>query len=107
MLADNEIICTTYGVKYHQIEYHDDYIVVTQNRTRRRVYNGWYFEDTGNYIFLSDYVAGIFQHKKKQRKFILNTETKEYRDYSNVLVEKHKPEIKEALENNKIKNLER
>jgi hypothetical protein len=105
MLGENEIVVTAYPVKYHGIDYHDDYIVVTQNRTRRRVYNGWYFEDTGAHIYLSDYVAGIFQHKRTQRKFIFNTETKEFRDYKKVVVEKFRPEKVEALKENIINEL--
>lgn len=104
-MAFNEIVVTTYGVKYHSIEYHDNYIVVTQHRTRRRVYNGWYFEDTGVYIYLSDYVVGMFQHKRKQRKFILNTETKEFRDFQFITSEKHKPEKLEVLKHNIINEL--
>ena len=104
-LAENEIVCTAHPVKYHDIEYHDDYIVVTQNRTRRRVKNGYYFEDTGTHIYLSVYVAGMFQHKYRERKFIMNTETKEFRDYKTVIIEKHKPNAVKPLENNIINEL--
>lgn len=105
ILKLNEIVVTSYPVKYHDIDYHEDYIVVTQNRTRRRVYNGWYFEDTGAHIYLSDYVAGIFQHKRTQRKFILNTETKEFRDYKKVVVEKFRPEKVDPKQTNEIDEL--
>jgi hypothetical protein len=107
MLSVNEIVCTAYPVKYHDIEYHDDYIVVTQNKTRRRVYNGWYFEDTGAHIYISDYMVGMFQYKQRQRKFILNRETKEWCDYSTITIEKHKPELKETLENNELSSLKK
>jgi hypothetical protein len=104
-LAENEIVCPAHPVKYHDIEYHDDYIVVTQNRTRRRVKNGYYFEDTGTHIYLSVYVAGMFQHKYRERKFIFNTETKEFRDYKKVVVEKFRPEKLDPKQTNEIDEL--
>lgn len=107
MLAENEIIVSSNPVKYHDIEYHDDYIVVTQNRTRRRVKNGYYFEDTGSHIYLSVYVAGMFQHKYRERKFILNTETKEWKNYQSVIIEKHHPEKVEPKESNNIERLKK
>lgn len=107
ILKANEIVVNACAVKYHDIDYKDEYIVVTQNRTRRRVKNGYYFEDTGTHIYLSVYVAGMFQHKYKERKFILNTETKEFRDYKTVIIEKHKPEKLEALKDNIINELKR
>ena len=36
-MEDNLIVVAAYPVKYHDIEYNDDYITVTQNMTRRRV----------------------------------------------------------------------
>jgi len=91
-IQQNEIIVSACQVKYHDIEYHDKYVVVTQNRTRRRVYAGWYFEDTGTHIYVSTYCSGMFQHKRKIRQFIVNTVTKEWRDFQSVIVERHKPE---------------
>jgi len=96
-LQENEIIVQANAVKYHNVECHDNFIVVTQNHTRRRVYDGWYFEDTGTHIYVSTYCSGIFQHKKKMRQFIVNTVTKEWRDFQAVIVERHKPEKKEPV----------
>lgn len=97
MFDKNEIIVHSQAVKYHHIEYHDNFVVVTQNHTRRRVYDGWYFEDTGTHIYVSTYCSGMFQHKKKMRQFIVNTVTKEWRDFQSVIVERHKPEKKEPV----------
>lgn len=107
MLADNEIVVTAFPVKYHEIEYHDEYIVVTQNRIRRRVYNGYFFEDTGANIYLNYSAAQMFQHKTKQRKFIVNTETKEFRDYIITIIEHHIPELIKPIENNTIQELKK
>jgi hypothetical protein len=107
MLKDNEIVVNSFPVKYHDIEYHNEYIVVTQNRIRRRVYNGYFFEDTGVHIYLNFSAAQMFQHKKKPRKFILNTETKEFRDYSFTIIEKHTPDRVEPVENNTIQELKK
>jgi hypothetical protein len=96
-IAENEIVVSSHAVKYHDIEYHDNFVVVTQNRTRRRVYAGWYFEDTGTYIYVSTYCSGMFQHKSKLRQFVVNTVTKEWRDFQSVIVERHKPEKKEYI----------
>jgi hypothetical protein len=93
MLKDNEIICNAQRVKYHSIEYYDKYITIQQNRTRRRVPIGYYFEDNGSEIYLSLYYSCLFQCKKKIRKFILNKETKEFRDFNPVTVENHIPEL--------------
>ena len=49
-LLENEILCTAQRVKYHRIEYHDGYVTIEQNRTRRRVPDGYHFEDDGQYI---------------------------------------------------------
>ena len=105
MLNSDEIIVTANAVKYHDIEYNDDYIVVTQNRTRRRIYNGYYFEDTGTHIYISSGLAHIFQAKSKQRSFIVNTETKGWREFETTIVKKHYAEKKERVENNIIKEL--
>ena len=65
------------NVKYHRIEYHDGYVTIEQNRTRRRVPDGYHFEDDGQYIAVSFY-SHIFQHKAKgSATFVLNKETKE------------------------------
>ena len=104
-LNKNEIVVSAHAVKYHHIDYSDNYVTITQNRTRRRVYDGWYFEDTGRYIYVSEYCAHIFQHKRKVRRFIVDTVTKEWRDYQSVVVERHKPETKQPVTSNEIKEL--
>lgn len=104
-LSDNEIVVTAQAVKYHDIEYHDSYVVVTQNRTRRRIYNGYYFEDTGAHIYVSLFYSHIFQCKKKLRQFIVNTITKEWRDFQSVIIEHHKPERIEPVKSNEHADL--
>lgn len=105
MLGDNEIIVSAYAVKYRSIEYYENYVVITQNRIRRRVYKGFFFVDTGIYIYVSGYFAGLFQHKSKPKMFVVNKETKEWRVYDTILVEKHKPEKIEPKESNEISSL--
>ena len=100
MLNDNEIIANANPVKYDTSEYYDGGIVIHQNRTRRRVPDGFYFDDTGTHIYVSVYYAHAFQHKQKIRKFIVNTVTKEWRDYMTVTVEKHIPETVRPKETN-------
>lgn len=107
MLKENEIIASAHAIKYHNIEYHDNFVVITQNRTRRRVYNGFYFDDTGTHIYVSCYCAGIFQHKSKIKRFIVNTVTKEWRDFQSIQVEKHKPNKIENYSILKIKELKK
>lgn len=106
-LNDNEIVAQAHAVKYHDIDYQDAYVVITQNRTRRRVYNGYHFEDTGSHIYVSTYCSDMFQHKYKVRNFIVNTVTKEWREFKHILVTEHKPEKKEPVNNNRIKDLEK
>jgi hypothetical protein len=103
-LQPNEIIVSANAVKYHSIDYDDDdrFVTITQNRTRRRVYAGYYFDDSGTHIYVSTFCSHIFQHKRKERKFIVDTVTKKWRDFQAVIVEKHKPEKIEPLTNNKI-----
>lgn len=107
MLNCNEIIITANAVKYHDIEYCDNYIVVTQSRTRRRVYKGYYFEDTGTHIYISSYLACMFQAKSRQRSFIVNTITKEWREFETTIVEKHYAEKIEPIDNNIIEELKK
>lgn len=90
-LNENELIVQAHAVKYHELEYDEKFVTITQNRTRRRIYNGWYFEDTGTHIYISTYYSGIFQHKAKMRNFIVNKVTKEWRELTTI-VEHHKPE---------------
>ena len=80
MLEENEILAPAHKVKYHDIEYSDNYAVVTQNRTKRRIPNGYYFEDTGLHIYISPFYSHLFQHKQNIRHFILNRFTKEWRN---------------------------
>lgn len=107
MLNESEIVVQAHAVKYHDIDYQDNYVVITQNRTRRRIYKGYYFEDTGSHIYVSTYCSGIFQHKHKIRNFIVNTVTKEWREFQHILIVEHKPEKKEPVENNRIDELTR
>jgi hypothetical protein len=107
MLHDGEILCPSQRVKYHHIEYYDGYVIIEQNRTRRRVPDGYHFEDDGQYICVSTFYSHIFQHKAKVRYFVLNKETKEWRDWQTVIIERHTPEKREAKENNEIKSLKR
>ena len=104
-LLPNELIVCAHAVKYHDIEYNDRYVTITQNRTRRRVYAGWFFEDNGIHIYISTYCAHIFQHKRKIRQFIVNTETKEWRDFQSVIIERHKPEKIKKKDSNIINEL--
>ena len=106
-LQPSEILCQAQRVKYHRIEYHDGYVTIEQNRTRRRVPDGYHFDDNGVYIYISTFYSHIFQHKAKVRYFVLNKETKEWRDWQTVIIERHTPEKKEAKENNEIKELKR
>jgi hypothetical protein len=96
-LQENEIIVSACAVKYHSIDYQDMYVTITQNRTRRRVYNGWYFKDIGTHIYVSTFCVDMFQHKSKLKQFIINTVTKEWRDFQSVIIERHKPEKKEPV----------
>jgi hypothetical protein len=106
-LSENEILCTAQRVKYHRIEYHEGYVTIEQNRTRRRVPDGYHFEDDGQYICVSTFYSHIFQHKANVRYFVLNKETKEWRDWQTVIIERHTPEKKGAKESNEIKSLKR
>ena len=103
-LLENEILCTAQRVKYHHIEYHDGYVTIEQNRTRRRVPDGYHFEDDGQYIAVSTVYS---QHKATIRHFVLNKETKEWRDWQTYTIERHTPEKKEAKESNVINDLKR
>ena len=106
-LLENEILCPAQRVKYHRIEYHDGYVTIEQNRTRRRVPDGYHFDDNGVYIYISTFYSHIFQHKAKVRYFVLNKETKEWRDWQTVIIERHTPEKREAKESNEINELKR
>jgi hypothetical protein len=104
-LLENEILCTAQRVKYHRIEYHEGYVTIEQNRTRRRVPVGYYFEDDGQYIAVSTFYSHIFQHKATIRHFVLNKETKKWRPYQTVIVERHRPEKIEPVSSNEISEL--
>lgn len=93
-LQENEVVARAVPVKYHDIEYHDNYIVVVQNRTRRRIPNGYWFEDTGVHIYISLFYSHIYQSKSKIRQFIVNTVTKEWRLFETTIVVTHVPEKK-------------
>lgn len=104
-LKPNEILCPAQRVKYHHVEYYDNYVTIIQNKTRRRVPKGYYFDDNGQYIYVSTYYSHIFQHKKSVKRFVLNRDTKEWRDWQEVFIERHRPEKIEPLENNCIEEL--
>lgn len=101
----DEIIVNAQRVKYHAIEYHDNYVTIEQNRTRRRVPKGYYFEDNGVEIYVSTFYSHIFQHQAKLRHFIVNKVTKEWRDFIGVEIEHYTPEKMEPIDNNEIKEL--
>ena len=107
ILQPGEILCPSQRVKYNHIEYHDGYVTIEQNRTRRRVPDGYHFDDDGQYICVSTFYSHIFQHKAKIRYFVLNKETKEWRDWQTVIIERHTPEKKEAVKSNEINDLKR
>lgn len=99
-LKEYEILCPSQRVKYSHVEYCDGYVVVEQNRTRRRIPDGYYFSDNGIYIYLSTFYSNLFQHKKAIKHFILNKKTKEWREWIDVVVERHIPaEIQEVKDN--------
>ena len=102
MLKENEIVVSAHALLYRDIENTDKQVVISKNNTRRRVYNGYYFEDTGCHIYVSTYCSHIFQHKNKMRSFIVNKETKEWRDYQTTFAEHHKPDKENPVENNEV-----
>lgn len=106
-LSENEIVVNAQRVKYHGIEYHDNFVTIEQHRTRRRVPKGYYFEDNGVEIYVSTFYSGIFQHQKKMRKFIVDKETKEWRDFQSCIIDVHHPEKIEPVDNNQIKQLKK
>lgn len=104
-LKDNEIIVNAQRVKYRCVEYHDNYVTIEQNRTRRRVPKGYYFEDNGVEIYVSTSYSHIFQHQAKLRRFIVNKVTKDWRDFIGVAIEHYTPEKMEPRDNNEIDEL--
>lgn len=101
-----KITISAYAVRYHTIEYYDKFIVVHQHRTRRRIPNGYYFEDTGIHIYISGFYNYLFQSTKRTKLFVVNTETKEWEPFQTI-IEEHTPEKKEPLKNNYIKELKK
>lgn len=108
-LFEDEIVVSAVAVKYHDLKHFDRCVVITQNRTKRRVPDGYHFEDTGVYIYLSYFYSGVFSCKSKERKFIVNTKTKEWRPYPKVecITSMHTPEIVSPVESNEIESLKR
>ena len=106
-LGSGEILCTAHRVKYSHVEKHEGYIVVEQNRTRRRVPDGYHFYDDGRSICLSVFYSCFFQHKQAARKFVLNKETKEWREWHDVIIERHQPERVNPKDSNEINDLKR
>lgn len=104
-LRENEIVVNAQRVKYHGIEYHDRYVTIHQNRTRRRVPKGYFFEDNGEEIYVSTFYSDIFQHQMKVRRFIVNKVTKEWRDFIGVMVEHYRPDRMMPKVNNEIEEL--
>lgn len=104
-LQPGEILCQAQRVKYRRIEYNEGYVTIEQNRTRRRVPDGYHFDDNGVYIYVSTFYSHIFQHKTKVRYFVLNKETKEWRDWQAVIIERHTPEKLTPKESNIIEEL--
>ena len=64
-------------------------------------------EDDGQYIAVSTFYSHIFQHKATIRYFVLNKETKEWRDCQTVIIERHQPEKLEPVESNIIQEIKR
>ncbi|MDR2129605.1 MAG: hypothetical protein LBP56_00310 [Odoribacteraceae bacterium] len=85
--------------------YEDDCIILVQNNYRRRIPDGYYFEDTGTYIYVSLFYSHLFQHKEKIKLFIVNKKTKDWRDFDNVEVKPHAPESMSPLKDNDIHEL--
>ena len=54
---------------------------------------------------VSTFYSHIFQHKAKVRYFVLNKETKEWRDWQTVIIERHTPEKLTPKESNIIEEL--
>lgn len=106
-MEDNLIVVAAYPVKYHDIEYNDDYITVTQNMTRRRVPKGYFFEDTGTHIYISSFYADIFQHKWKRKRFLLNKNTKDWSVYEKTEISKHSAIMVKPIKDNIIKELKK
>lgn len=75
-LRENEILATAQRVKYRRVEYNEGYVTIEQNRTRRRVPDGYHFEDNGVEIYVSTFYSHIFQHQAKIRRFIVNKVTR-------------------------------
>lgn len=106
-LKPNEILCPAHRVKYSHIEYSENFVTITQNRTRRRVYKGYYFDDDGEYIYISTFYSCNFQHKATIKHFVLNKDTKEWRDWQTIVIEHHKPQQKAQKEGNIIDELKK
>lgn len=109
LLSENEIVVSAVPVRYHDLKCLDRCVVITQNRTKRRVPDGYHFEDTGTYIYLSYFYSGSFSCKSKERKFIVNTKTKEWRPYPKVecIISMYIPEVVSPVESNEIESLKR
>lgn len=100
-----KINVSTYSIKYNEIEYCEGFILLIQNRIRRRIPNGYYFEDTGSHIYISQGYAHLFQHGQKRKDFIVDTDTKEW-EYA-VKITSHIPERMGKLDSNIIDSLKR
>jgi len=104
VLQGNEIVVMAYPVKYISVERGNGFITVAQNGTRRRVYDGWHFDDDGRRVWVSA-SACCFQHGRKGRRFIVDTVTKRWRELETVTVERHRPESIAPVGDNIINEL--
>lgn len=102
---DGKILCRAYPVKYRIVEYSERYVTIEQNRTRRRIPVGYFFEDTGTHIYVSSFYADIFQHKEKSKMYLLDRKTKEWEEVHTVMTETHRPGKIEPRENNIVEDL--
>ena len=96
MEINGKLLVLAYPVKYHSIEYRHEFVVVRQNKTKKRIYKGWYFEDNGCELYISTAKCAGFQHSPKIKKFLLDTATKGWEIAENIEVKVHVPEAIEA-----------
>lgn len=104
-LKEGEIVVNAQRVKYRCVEYHDGYVTIEQNHTRRRVPKGYYFEDNGEEIYVSTFYSDMFQHQRKMRRFIVNTKTKEWREFVSAYVTHYRPKKIDPVARNEIEEL--
>lgn len=96
-----------YPVKYDHIDYRDNCVIIQQNRTIRKVYKGHFFDDNGQYIYVSSGAASMFSHKEKYKIFVLDDDTFEYEEFIATKVVKHRPYLVNYSETDGIDSLKR